>query len=140
MNKRDRITIYDLIKYRDVLSDSTCGDWRIGKGEFPHVSYSRLVDKFIQDVTTYVEENPKMELCHYGEILNNNGLAWEYEAMKNADLSQLDTQCVMALIVGAIRAERFCDGILLRFIREGYINKWLEHLAQINGEIKKEVT
>lgn len=53
-----------------------------------------------------------MELTCYGDILKDNGIEWGAEPMKNADVSNLDAQCVPALIMGAVRAESFCDGIL----------------------------
>ncbi len=40
-------------------------------------------------------------------------------------------------IVGAIRAERFCDGALLGFLENGCVVKWLERLKQID-DIKGE--
>lgn len=56
--------------------------------------------------------------------------------MINADVSGLDERCVMALIMGAVRAERFCDGALLNFFNNGSIRKWLERLKKIDeGEI-----
>jgi len=51
--------------------------------------------------------------------------------MKNADVSDLNAQCVLALIMGAVRAERFCDGALLDFFKSGCILKWLERLNSI---------
>lgn len=54
------------------------------------------------------------------------------KSMSEADVSQLDAQCVMALIMGAVRAERFCDGALLGFFRDGSIRKWLERLKEID--------
>ena len=58
--------------------------------------------------------------------------------MSEADVSSLDGQCIMALIMGAVRAERFCDGALLRFFREGCIRKWLERLKEIDDSTKME--
>ena len=52
--------------------------------------------------------------------------------MKNANVNALDGTTVVALIVGAIRAERFCDGALLDFFESGCIEKWLERLAEID--------
>ena len=72
------------------------------------------------------------ELNRYGEILERNGLEWG-ESMSAADVSTLDAQCVMALLVGAVRAERFCDGVLLGFFRDGSIQKWLTRLKEIDG-------
>jgi len=51
--------------------------------------------------------------------------------MKNADVSELNAQCVLALIIGAVRAERFCDGSVLAFFKSGCILKWLERLNSI---------
>lgn len=73
-----------------------------------------------------------MKLNHYGEILNENGIDWGNTSMNEADVSVLDARSVMALIVGAIRAERFCDGALLEFFKDGSIGKWLRQLNQID--------
>ena len=53
--------------------------------------------------------------------------------MSEADVSHLDGKCIMALIVGAVRAERFCDGALLGFFKDGSIKKWLMRLKEIDG-------
>lgn len=39
-------------------------------------------------------------------------------------------QQVMALLMGAVRAERFCDGALKEFVENGSITKWLERLIE----------
>jgi hypothetical protein len=36
--------------------------------------------------------------------------------------------------MGAIRAERFCDGALLGFFKDGYILKWLKRLKDIDWQ------
>ncbi len=51
--------------------------------------------------------------------------------MKNADDSNLNAKCVLALIMGSVRAERFCDGALLDFFNSGCILKLLERLNRI---------
>ena len=63
----------------------------------------------------FIDHNKDMELNRYGDILNQNGLKWGSKSMSTADVSNLDAQCIMALITGAVRAERFCDGALLGF-------------------------
>lgn len=100
--------------------------------QMPFVDYSDMVHRFIDDVYEYVETCKDLELNRYGEILERNGLEWG-ESMSAADVSTLDAQCVMALIVGAVRAERFCDGVLLGFFRDGSIQKWLTRLKEIDG-------
>jgi len=34
--------------------------------------------------------------------------------------------------MGAVRAERFCDGALKEFVENGSITKWLERLKEID--------
>ena len=99
--------------------------------QMPFVNYSRIVDSFIDDVYHFVDENRDLGLNHYYDVLTENHLEWGLESTKSADVSSMDGQCVMALIVGAIRAERFCDGALLDFFKNGYIVKWLKRLNQI---------
>ena len=78
-----------------------------------------------------------MDLTHYYDVLEKNGLALDSTIMQKADIANASGQLVMALIVGAIRAERFCDGALLGFLENGCVVKWLERLKQID-DIKGE--
>ena len=45
--------------------------------------------------------------------------------MTGADDGKLDDQTVMALLMGAIRAERFSDGTLLVFCESEAMARWL---------------
>ena len=127
----------NLIKYLPLLDDDTVGTWffdRENDGtpehpkQMPFVIYSEMVHHFIDDVFTFVDENKDFELNHYYDILEQNGLEWGSESMSKADISHLDEKCIMAMIVGAVHAERFCDGALLCLFKDGSIKKWLERL------------
>ena len=129
-----------LTKYISMIQTDSIGEFVIDKEndgtpehpiQMPFVGYSEMVHNFIDDVYTFEKSNKDMELTRYGEILKDNGLEWDLESMKSADISNLNLQCVMALIMGAVRAERFCDGALLDFFKSGYILKWLERLNSI---------
>jgi len=129
-----------LTKYISMIQTDSIGEFVIDKEndgtpehpiQMPFVGYSEMVHNFIDDVYTFEKSNKDMELTRYGEILKDNGLEWDSESMKSADISNLNLQCVMALIMGAVRAERFCDGALLDFFKSGYILKWLERLKSI---------
>ena len=129
-----------LTKYIPIIQADSIGEWVVDKEndgtpehliQMPFVGYSEMVHNFIDDVYTFEKSNTDMELTRYGEILKDNGLEWDSESMKSADISNLNLQCVMALIMGAVRAERFCDGALLDFFKSGYILKWLERLKSI---------
>jgi Family of unknown function (DUF6508) len=129
-----------LTKYISMIQADNIGDWVIDKENdgtlehpihMPFVNYSEIVNGFIGDVYTFEENNKDMELTRYGEILKDNGVEWGMESMENADVSNMNAQCILALIMGAIRAERFCDGALLDLFKSGCILKWLEKLNTI---------
>ena len=131
----------NLIKYIPLLEDDNIGTWIIDREndgspehpiQMPFVNYSEMVHNFIKDVYDFEEKNKDFELTRYGEILEKNGLKWGSKSMNEADVSSLDGQCIMALIMGAVRAERFCDGALLGFFKDGSIKKWLERLKKID--------
>lgn len=129
-----------LTKYIPIINVDSIGEWVFDKEndgtpehpiQMPFVGYSEMVHKFIIDVYTFEESNKDMELTLYADILKDNGLEWGTESMKNGDVSNLNAQCVLALIMGAVRAERFCDGALFEFFKSGCILKWLERLKNI---------
>jgi len=104
--------------------------------QMPFVNYTEFVHSFIEDVYRFIDNNEEMELTNYGEILNENGIEWGSESMKKVDVSVLNAKCILALIVGAVRAERFCDGALLNFFKDGCIRKWLIRLKEIDCEVE----
>lgn len=131
----------NLIKYLPLLENDNIGTWIIDREndgtpehpiQMPFVNYSEMVHHFIEDVYEFNENNKDFKLTRYGEILEQNGLEWGSKSMSEADVSALDAQCVMALIMGAVRAERFCDGALLGFFKDGSIKKWLERLKEVD--------
>lgn len=100
--------------------------------QMPFVGYSSLVIELEDAIFAFVDTHPEMGLTHYYDILERNGLAWEFDSMESADADELDSAAIMALLVGASRAERFCDGALLRFCGEGCILRWLKRLQEID--------
>ena len=135
MSKFDIMT-----KYIPLIQLDSIGEWVVDKEndgtpehpiQMPFVNYSEMVDKFIDDIYSFEEGNQDMEMTRYRDILKDNGLEWDFESMKNADVSNLDAKCVLALIMGAIRADRFSEGTLLSFFKNGCILKWLERLRNI---------
>ena len=135
MSKFDSLT-----KYLPQLTDDSFGTWIIDREndgtpehpiQMPYVRYTEMADNFVHDVYEFMKENEDLELNQYREILQQNGFEWGGKSMSEADVSEKDARCVMALIIGAVRAERFCDGALLGFFRDGSIRKWLERLKEI---------
>ena len=101
----------------------------------PFVDYSPAVIELEKAVYAFKAEHPDFELTKYEEILNSNGLEWSRQSMSEANVSDADGKLVIALLMGAIRAERFSEGTLLGFCEEGSVLRWLKRLQQIDNEM-----
>jgi len=130
-----------LTKYIPELKGGNLGTWFIDKEsdgtpehplQFPFVNYSQLVDHFQDDLFRFCEEHPEYEHIHYGDTLRENGIDWGFNSMESADASKLNEKALIAMLVGACRAERFCDGALLGFFESGAILRWLNRLKEID--------
>ena len=117
------------------------GDWivdRESKGtmdgpiQMPYVNYGRVVMEVEQAIYAFVDEHPEFELTRYSDILERSGLSWDGRVMSEADVSDLDGRTVMALLLGAVRAERFCEGALLGFFEDGSVKRWLLRLKEVD--------
>ena len=84
----------------------------------PFVSYNREIDDFSDAVYSFIVEHDEMMSA--------------VEESERKDLSSMNGAEVMALIFETIRAERFCEGILLNSIESGEMTKWLERLKEID--------
>jgi len=69
---------------------------------------------------------------NYASILRKNGIELDAERLQRTDISVLDSECILALITGAIRAERFCDGTLKDIIDCNVLDAWLLRLKELD--------
>lgn len=129
-----------LTKYIPRIKSDSIGEWIIdqtsdGTAEhpirMPYINYTELVGRFIDDVYRFEENNKDLEMTRYDDILKENGLQWDVQSMENADVFNLNAKCVLALIMGAVRADRFYEGALSGFFRSGAMLRWLERLHTI---------
>ena len=134
-----------LTSYIPKIRDIDYGEWVIDREndgtpehpiQFPFVAYTPLVREFEDHVYRFIDEHKDMELNHYGDILFAAGIEWNTKSMESANIANLDGTTIMALIVGAIRAERFCDGALLGCFESGCIMKWLLRLQEIDASVE----
>jgi len=130
-----------LTQYLTTLQNDSLGDWiidRLNDGtpehpiQMPYVNYSDMVHHFIADLYAFCENHPEYEHTKYNQTLEAIGIKWGSKEMASADVSGLDAKGLIALLMGAVRAERFCDGALLGFFENGSILRWLERLQQID--------
>ena len=103
-----------------------------------HYEYSDAVDRLINESMFFVSSHEDMKLYDYAEIMHAAGIQLEGTALKKVDVSSLDGKTVMAMIVAVVRAERFCDGVLLDFCEDGCIQRWLERLKEIDETEDRE--
>lgn len=129
-----------LLSFIPLLKDDGFGEWIIDRENdgspehlihFPYVSYSECVNDLVHAIYDFQENNEDFGLRNYSDILNERGVEWGTESMEAADVSDFDARTIMALMIGAVRAERFCDGALLGFLKSGAILRWLERLQEI---------
>lgn len=140
--EEDEMSKFDILtKYIPLIQDHSFCERVVYKDgtlkepiQISNVNYSEILYNFIDDVYTFEERNKDMELTCYEKILEDHGLEWAEDSMKNADVSSLNAQVILALIMGAIRADRFSEGALLDFFESGCILKWLESLKSIEGK------
>lgn len=122
------------IEYAKLQPEQQTGDGSMELPfQMPYYEYSVEVREFEKEVYKFEREHPEFCLNRYVDVMFLYGLKWDQDTMVNADVSCLNGQAIMSLLLGAIRAERFCDGALNHFLKEGCIEKWLLRLKEIEG-------
>lgn len=130
-----------LTKYINLLENDIVGEWSCDKENdgsserpmhLPFVIYSITVKKLADDIYKFAKESDEIVPSKYAEILQANGIEWGYDSMMKADASELDAQCILALLIASLRAERFYDGALLEFIKSGAVTRWLKRLQELD--------
>jgi len=126
-----------------IMASESFGEWVVDREndgtpehpiQWPFVNYSGLVSAFETEFYQFHHVHPEYSLAEYTKILEKNGLKWDVDEMCAADIQSLDEQCILALIMGAVRAEHFSDGVLLGFFKDGSIEKWLKRLKDIDWQ------
>ena len=130
-----------LTKHINLLKNDNAGEWICDKENdgsserpihVPFVSYSIAVNNLADDIYKFAKESDEIVPSKYAEIIQANGIEWGYDSMMKADASELDAQCILALLIASLRAERFCDGALLGFIKNGAVIRWLKRLQELD--------
>lgn len=136
-----------LTRFLPELNKEKYGKWVIDKEtdgspehpiHFPFVDYDRVVDRIWDAIYGFEKNHKDFELTKYSEILEKSDIEWSTQSMKEADVSKLDGQTAMALLIAATRAERFCDGAMLDFLESGCIKKWLQRLKDIDDGVESK--
>lgn len=131
----------ELTDFIERLNGEEHGNWVIDKEndgspehpiQMPYVNYGREAITFEDAVYKFVDVHPEYDMKNYGEILEKAGVEWGTNSMEGAIVDDLDARTILALLVGAIRADRFCEGALLDFMKSGAIQRWLVRLKELD--------
>ena len=127
-------TYTKLTAYLPILEADNFGKWIVdneSKGtvdnpiQMPYVTYSRMARHFIDDVYTFADEHQEYGLYRYNDILFENGIEWDNASMREVDTSALDGKCITALLMGAIRADRFQRERYYTFLKQAQLQNGL---------------
>ena len=109
------------------------GEWRGGKqadGQviMPYVAYNEKIGEFIQEFS-------RSELADhdYGEKMDARG--WWDESAMNAAIAEMSAEDGGTCITAIWRRDRFSEGTILRFIKNGILAKLLARLKELD-EVK----
>lgn len=109
------------------------GEWRGGKqadGQviMPYVAYNEKIGEFIQKFS-------RSELAdrEYGEKMDACG--WWDESAMNAAIAEMSAEDVGTCITAIWRRDRFSEGTIWRFIKNGILAKLLARLKELD-EVK----
>ena len=80
-----------------------------------------------------VDDYEDLGVRDYRGVLDSYGLPDE-ESVLAANVSKCDGKCTLAMIVTIVRSDRFCEGLLLRYLGNGMMLKWMKRLKEIDDE------
>ena len=101
--------------------------------QFSYFKYSRLVNSLVDDFYDFAKLHPEFALNDYKYILEWHEINWNYDDMRLADVDDMDAGGILALIMAAIRADRFMEGALQKFFKDGSILRWLKRLKELEN-------
>ena len=128
-----------MLKYKtltdhiDILGNSNFGEWSSGNNSedvvtLPFVIYSKEVMDFLSAVDNFLDIDDNDIFFDYKAILEKENIEYSMDAFIAADINKLQAETLCAMIIGTIRADRFCEGVLLEAFENGHILLSLIHI------------
>lgn len=93
----------------------------------PYVSYDEIAMQFYQDIYAVCDEAK----IYYSGILEKYGID-KIPNLEDYDVSSVDADLLLCLMMHVTRRDRFCEGYFNRFIEAGILDKWLSRLKEID--------
>ena len=121
-----------LTRFLPIITRGDFATWIVHPEQLPLVNYGVEYCRLRDAIENLPEQHQEMDLYNYQGILEEQGI--QATALRTVDVRQLDARTVMAMLVAVYRGERFCDGLIMSFLEEGCIQRWLERLQELDGE------
>jgi len=96
--------------------------------------YDQAVGLFDDAIIQFIADHKDLGLNQYYDIMEAAGIMPNRNPMSYRDISSLDGRTTVALIVWAMRADRFSPGSMMKFCKDGSIVRCLRRLKQIDSE------
>lgn len=121
----------------DILSNSNFGEWSsVNSSEdvvtLPFVIYSKEVMDFLLSVDNFLDIENNDIFFDYKALLERENIEYSMDTFIDADINTLQAETLCAMIIGTIRANRFCEGVLLEAFEHGHILKWLKRIKDLD--------
>jgi len=132
-----------LTQFIDRISPDNVGEWVTGcrfddRSEptmfMPAMQYSDAVSELCKALQDVVSDRAEGKSWLAPDVLAQRGIDWNTKAFREADVSTLDGEAILALLDAVFQLERFGDGLVGSFIRNGCITKWLIRLREIDEQ------
>lgn len=98
-----------------------------GQVAMPYVAYQKEIGKFLKEFT-----GSELTDREHGEKMDARGW-WDESAMAGA-IAEMSATDVGTCITAIVRRERFSEGTILRFIKNGILAKLLARLKELDEE------
>lgn len=94
----------------------------------PYYEYDETVESFISDFYRLYESLPENSEG-YMKILENNGIEMG-NSLETLDVSGFEPNVILNIMMTIIRQDRFCEGLINRYIKNGCMENWLSELKK----------
>lgn len=98
----------------------------------PYIDYCGTVKELVAAIEKFNEDFPQFHMLKYMATLKAKGVYWDADTMKLLDVRRSEDRTVLCLLMGLVRGEYFCTGIIEEYISEGHVNRWLERLKYLD--------
>lgn len=112
-----------------------CGSW-------PFVETMKLGSNLMLSAIEIADEMPMfsdsrneyigVRIDRFVDMLSKYGIAWEADQMLTADVSEMDAEGIVTMIICATWKNRLAPNFLEPFIKNGMILQWLDRLAELD--------